>query len=66
MPGYKATKDRLIMLFGGNASGDIKRRPLLVYHSENPRVLENIAEGSLPVVWKSDPKAWVTQVIFQD
>ena len=57
MPGYKATKDRLIMLFGGNASGDIKRRPLLVYHSENPRALKNKARGSLPIVWKSNPKA---------
>ena len=57
MPGYKATKDRLIMLFCGNASGDIKRRPLLVYHSENPRALKNKARGSLPIVWKSNPKA---------
>ena len=57
MPGCKATKDRLIMLFGGNASGDIKRRPLLVYHSENPRALKNKARSSLPIVWKSNPKA---------
>ena len=64
--GYKAPKDRLTLLYGGNASGNMKLKPLLVYHSENPRVLENIAKGSLPVVWKSDPKAWVTQVIFQD
>ena len=57
MPGYKATKDRLTLLFGGNASGDIKLRPLLVYHSENPRALKNKARGSLPIVWKSNPKA---------
>ncbi|XP_059939309.1 tigger transposable element-derived protein 1-like isoform X2 [Mesoplodon densirostris] len=66
MPGYKASKDRLTLLFGGNASGDMKLKPLLVYHSENPRALKNIAKGSLPVVWKSNPKAWVTQAIFQD
>ena len=65
MPGYKAAKDRLALLFGGNAS-DIKLRPLLVYHSEKPRALKNIARGSLPIVWKSNPKAWVTQGIFQD
>ena len=64
--GYKPSKDRLTLLYGGNASSNMKLKPLLVYHSENPRVLENIAKGSLPVVWKSDPKAWVTQVIFQD
>ncbi|XP_021573038.1 tigger transposable element-derived protein 1 [Carlito syrichta] len=66
MPGYKAAKDRLTLLFGGNAAGDMKLKPLLVYHSENPRALKNIAKGSLPVVWKSNPKAWVTQAIFQD
>ena len=38
MPGYKAAKDRLT-LFGGNASGDMKLKPLLVYHSENSRAL---------------------------
>ena len=66
MPGYKAAKDRLTLLFGGNASGDMKLKPLLVYHSENPRALKNIPNCSLPVVWKSNPKAWVTQAIFQD
>ena len=66
MPGYKAAKDRLTLLFDGNASGDMKLKPVLVYHSENPRALKNIAKGSLPVVWKSNPKAWVTQAIFQD
>ena len=39
MPGYKAGKDRLNLLFGGNASGNMKLKPLLVYHSENPRAL---------------------------
>ena len=66
MPSYKAAKDRLTLLFGGNASGDMKLKPLLVYHSENPRALKNITKGFLPVVWKSDPKAWVTQAIFHD
>ena len=43
-------------MFGGNVSGDMKLKSLLVYHSENPRALKNIAKGSLPVVWKSNPK----------
>ena len=57
MPVYKAAKDRLTLLFGGNASGHMKPKPLLVYHSENPRALKNIAKGSLPIVWKNNPKA---------
>ena len=44
----------------------MKLKPLLVYHSWNPRTLKNIAKGSLPVVWKSNPKAWFTQAVFQD
>ena len=66
MPGYKAAKDRLTLLFGGNASGGMKLKSLLVYYSETPRALKNIDKGSLPVVWKGNPKAWVTQAIFQD
>ena len=66
MSGYKAAKDRLTLLFGSNVSSDMKLKPLLVYHSENPRTLKNIAKCSLPVGWKSNCKAWVTQAIFQD
>jgi hypothetical protein len=66
MPGFKVSKDRLTLLLGGNAAGDCKLKPLLVYHAENPRALKNITKASLPVVWKSNPKAWVTQIIFQD
>ena len=54
MSGYKTAKYRPTLLFGGNASGDMKLKPLLVYHSENPRTLKHIAKGSLPVVWKSN------------
>ena len=35
-PGFKASKDRLNLLLGGNASGTLKLKPLLVYHSETP------------------------------
>ncbi|KFD54630.1 hypothetical protein M513_04575, partial [Trichuris suis] len=32
---------------------------------ENPRALKNIDKASLPVVWKSNPKAWITMPMFQ-
>ncbi|XP_063588835.1 tigger transposable element-derived protein 1-like [Penaeus indicus] len=54
MPGFKAAKDRLMLLLRGNASDDLKLKPLLVYTAENPRALKNIAKSSLPVVWKND------------
>ena len=44
----------------------MKLKFLLVYYSENPKSLKKIANGSLPLVWKSNSKAWVTQAIFQD
>ncbi|XP_018787388.1 PREDICTED: tigger transposable element-derived protein 1-like [Bactrocera latifrons] len=37
MPGHKPMKDRLTLALCVNASGACKSKPLLVYHSENPR-----------------------------
>ena len=56
MPGSKAVKDRLTLLFGGNAAGDMKLKLLFLHPSDNSR--------ALPIVWKSNAKAWVTQAIF--
>lgn len=65
MTGYKATKDRLTLLFGGSASGDIKLRPLLVYHSENPRAHKK-NQGSLLLCGRVTQSPGITQGIFQD
>lgn len=35
-PGFKASKDHLSLLLGGNAVGDVKLKLILTYHSENP------------------------------
>lgn len=53
-PGFKAAKDRLTLLLGGNASGDFKLKPLLVYHSKNPRAMKGISKSTLPVIWQSN------------
>ncbi|KAM4688516.1 tigger transposable element-derived protein 1-like [Discoglossus pictus] len=65
-PGHKAAKDRLTLLLGGNASGDFKLKPLLVYHCENPRALRRKIKAALPVIWKSNLRAWVTLAVFTD
>ena len=65
-PDLKVSKDRLALLLGGNAYGDVKLKPLLVYHSENPRALEGVSKDQLPVVWRANEKAWVTEALFQD
>jgi hypothetical protein len=63
--GHKPAKDRLTLLLGGNASGDFKLKPLLVYHSENPRAFKGKVKTLLPVTWRSNSKAWVTATLFQ-
>ncbi|GFX41814.1 tigger transposable element-derived protein 1 [Trichonephila clavipes] len=68
VPGHKPTKDQLTLLLRANTSGDMKLKPLLVYHSENPRALKknSIIKNKLPVMWRSNQRAWVTQDLFKE
>lgn len=68
IPGHKPMKDRLTLLLCANASGDCKLKPMLVYHSENPRAFKKnqVVKSKLPVMWKSNTKAWVTRLLFMD
>ncbi|GCC36385.1 hypothetical protein chiPu_0014879 [Chiloscyllium punctatum] len=61
-------KDRLTLLLCGNASGDCKLKPLLVYHSENPRVFKknNVMKSKLNVIWRANMKAWATRQFFTE
>uniref|UniRef100_A0A2D4Q5L4 HTH CENPB-type domain-containing protein n=2 Tax=Micrurus TaxID=8634 RepID=A0A2D4Q5L4_MICSU len=68
LPGHKPMKDRLTLLFCANASGDCKVKPLLVYHSDNPRPFKrhNVMKSKLAVMWRSNTKAWVTRQFFTE
>lgn len=59
-PEHNALKDRLILLLGGNISGEFKFKLLLLYCFLNSKALCGIIKASHPVIWKADVKAWVT------
>ncbi|XP_045137163.1 tigger transposable element-derived protein 1-like [Portunus trituberculatus] len=57
-PGFKAVKDLLTLALGCNASGDVKLKRLLVYHSKNHIALKGVLKSNLPVVWRSNRKVY--------
>ena len=48
MPGFKASKNRMTLLLGANAAGDLE--PVPTYQSKSPRAHINYAETTLSVL----------------
>jgi hypothetical protein len=66
MPGFKPAEDGLTLLLGASASGTLKLKPMLIYHSENPRALKHYVEARLPVHWRPNAKAWATSALSEE
>ena len=51
MPGHKPMKDWITILACANASGDCKIKPMVIYHSDNPRIFKRnkVMKKKLPV-----------------
>ncbi|KYO19099.1 hypothetical protein Y1Q_0019021 [Alligator mississippiensis] len=64
--GVKAAKDRLTVLLCGNAAGDFKCKPLMVYNSLNPHPLKGLSRNMLPIDWAATKKGWVTGQVSED
>jgi len=63
-PGFKAWKDRLMLVLCGNAARLVIKPG--IYRVKNPRTLKNKNKKFLPIFWQHNLKAWVTAVLFTE
>ena len=60
---FKTSQDHLTLLLCGNASGNLKLKPLLVYHAED-KVLSDFAKDT--PIYVSNEDSSITKKIFED
>lgn len=65
-PGYKAQKERITVMVCANASGEHKLPLLVIGKAKKPRAFKNMDFGLLPVKYRAQKSAWMSQDIFID
>ena len=64
--GVKAQKARLTYAFTSNASGSEKLPPFIIGKAARPRAFNKKTGAQLGFYYKSNPKAWMTSLLYQD
>ena len=49
MPCFKTSEDSLTFLLGASETGDLKLKPMLIYHFENPGIFKDYTTSTLPI-----------------
>ena len=62
----KVNKERLSLLFCANMSGTEKLKPVVIGYFENPRCLKALNKANLPVIYRNNSRAWMTEYIFRE
>jgi hypothetical protein len=64
LEGHKQNKERLTLAVCCNADGSKKLPLLIIGKYENPCCFKNVNRDGFGCKYRSNPKAWMTQVIF--
>jgi hypothetical protein len=64
--GTKKNKERLTVALCTNADGSDKRKPLVIGKSKKPRCFGRNFDPNVYVTYRSNSKAWMTGIIFQE
>lgn len=59
------SEERLTVFVCANASGDIEK-PFVVGKVDKPRCFGNLDRESLPVIWRSNKRAWMTRALMEE
>lgn len=66
MSGRKAEKLGCTIVHVCNSDGSEMLKPWVIWRYQNPRDMKHVNRDNLGVVYRSNPKAWMTGVLFNE